>query len=53
MFADKDEFKLFLTDGRNEMHNMAIKRYFRHIVNSSHEATQNLAFMYSLYESCK
>lgn len=25
MFADKDEFKLFLTDGRNEMHNMAIK----------------------------
>ena len=39
----------------------AIERCFRHIANGrrnwlhagSHEAAENLAFMYSLYESCK
>lgn len=58
---DKAAFQLFLTDGRIEMHNIAIERCFRHIANGrrnwlhtgSHEAAQNLAFMYSLYESCK
>lgn len=58
---DKAAFQLFLTDGRIEMHNIAIERCFRHIANGrrnwlhtgSHKAAQNLAFMYSLYESCK
>ena len=43
------------------MHNNAVESVFRHIamgrrnwLNSvSHEAAQNIAFMYSLYESCK
>lgn len=61
ILSDKAAFQLFLTDGRIEMHNIAIERCFRHIANGrrnwlhtgSHEAAQNLAFMYSLYESCK
>ena len=43
------------------IHNIAIERCFRHIAMGrrnwgkagSHEAAENLAFMYSLYESCK
>ena len=58
---DEEAFKKFLHDGRIEMHNNAVESVFRHIamgrrnwLNSvSHEAAQNIAFMYSLYESCK
>ena len=43
------------------MHNNAVESVFRHIAmgrrnwlnSGSHEAAQNIAFMYSLYESCK
>ena len=53
--------QVFLTNGDVEIHNIAIERCFRHIVMGrrnwgkagSHEAAENLAFMYSLYESCK
>ena len=55
------KFGVFLTNGMVEIHNIAIERCFRHIANGrrnwlhtgSHEAAENLAFMYSLYESCK
>ena len=58
---DREAFQVFLTDGMVEIHNIAIERCFRHIANGrrnwqqagSHEAAENLAFMYSLYESCK
>ena len=58
---DEDAFKKFLQDGRIEMHNNAVESVFRHIAmgrrnwlnSGSHEAAQNIAFMYSLYESCK
>ena len=61
VLEDKAAFQIFLADGRIEMHNIAIERCFRHIANGrrnrlhtgSHKAAQNLAFMYSLYESCK
>ncbi len=51
----------FLLDGRIEMHNNAIERMFRHIAigrrnwlhTGSHFAAENIAFMYSLLESCK
>ena len=53
--------KKFLHDGRIEMHNNAVESVFRHIAmgrrcwlnSGSHDAAQNIAFMYSLYESCK
>ena len=43
------------------MHNNAVESVFRHIAmgrrnwlnSGSHDAAQNIAFMYSLYESCK
>ena len=58
---DEDAFKKFLHDGRIEMHNNAVESVFRHIAmgrrnwlnSGSHEAAQNIAFMYSLFESCK
>lgn len=58
---DREAFQVFLTDGMVEIHNIAIERCFRHIANGrrnwqqagSHVAAENLAFMYSLYESCK
>ena len=58
---DREAFQMFLTDGMVEIHHIAIERCFRHIANGrrnwlhtgSHEAAENLAFMYSLYESCK
>ena len=58
---DEDAFKRFLLDGRIEMHNNAVESVFRHIAvgrrnwlnSGSHDAAQNIAFMYSLYESCK
>ena len=54
--TDKD-----YADIANTVLAMAIERCFRHIANGrrnwlhtgSHEAAENLAFMYSLYESCK
>ena len=56
-----DRYKKFLHDGRIEMHNNAVESMFRHIAmgrrnwlnSGSHEAAQNIVFMYSLYESCK
>ena len=58
---DKEAFQLFLKNGDIEIHNIAIERCFRHIAMGrrnwgkagSHEAAENLAFMCSLYESCK
>ena len=55
---DEEAFKKFLHDG---MHNNAVESVFRHIAmgrrcwlnSGSHDAAQNIAFMYSLYESCK
>lgn len=58
---DKEAFQVFLTNGDVEIHNIALERCFRHIAMGrrnwgkagSHAAAENLAFMYSLYESCK
>ena len=58
---DKEAFQKFLLDGRIEMHNNAIERMFRHIAigrrnwlhTGSHFSAENIAFMYSLLESCK
>ena len=58
---DKEAFQLFLKNRKIEIHNIAFERYFRHIAighriwgrAGSHEAVEYLAFMYSLYESCK
>lgn len=58
---DKEAFQKFLLDGRIEMHNNAIVRMFCHIAigrlnwlyTGSHFAAENIAFMYSLLESCK
>ena len=61
MLDDEKSFKAFLKDGRIELSNNAAERMFRHIAmgrrnwlhSGSHAAAQNIAFMYSLYESCK
>ena len=58
---DREAFERFLSDGRIDMHNIAIERCFRHIAigrrnwlhTGSHKAAQNIAFMFGLYESCK
>lgn len=58
---DEDAFRTFLSDGRIDMHNIAVERYFRHIAmgrhnwfqTGSHFSAQNLAFMFGLLESCK
>ena len=54
-------FKVFLQDGRVEMHNNAVERMFRHLAmgrrnwlhTGSHLGAENIAFMFSLFESCK
>lgn len=58
---DEDAFRTFLSDGRIDMHNIAIERCFRHIAmgrrnwqqTGSHFAAQNISFMFGLLESCK
>ena len=58
---DEEAFRTFLSDGRIDMHNIAIERCFRHIAmgrrnwlhTGSHFAAQNIAFMFGLLESCK
>ena len=58
---DEEAFRVFLSDGRIDMHNIAIERCFRHIAmgrrnwlhTGSHFAAQNIAFMFGLLESCK
>ena len=58
---DQKAFMKYLQDGRIEMHNNAIERMFRHIAigrrnwlhTGSHLGAENIAFMYSLLESCK
>ena len=58
---DEKAFKVFLQDGRVEMHNNAVERMFRHLVmgrrnwmyTGSHLGAENIAFMFSLFESCK
>lgn len=58
---DEQAFRMFLTDGRIMMHNNTAERMFRHIAMGrrnwlhcgSHDGARNIAFMYSLLESCK
>ena len=58
---DEKAFKVFLQDGRVEMHNNAAERMFRHLAmgrrnwihTGSHLGAENIAFMFSLFESCK
>lgn len=53
-------FRAFLRNGYIELENNAIERLFRHLAtgrrnwnhSGSHDAAKNIAFMYSLYESC-
>lgn len=57
----EEAFKKYLLDGRIEMHNNAVESVFQHIAMGrrcwlnygSHEAATIIAFMYSLFESCK
>lgn len=61
LLDDKEAFLKFLQDGHVELSNNAIERCFRHIAigrrnwlhSGSHFAAENIAFMYSLLESCK
>ena len=58
---DEKAFKVFLQDGRVEMHNNAVERMFRHLAmgrrnwlhTGSHLGAENIAFVFSLFESCK
>lgn len=58
---DEEAFRTFLSDGRIDMHNIAIERCFRHIAmgrrnwlhTGSHFSAQNISFMFGLLESCK
>ncbi|MBP9993433.1 MAG: transposase [bacterium] len=58
---DEEAFRRFLDHGELEASNNGIENLFRHIAmgrrnwlhTGSHYAAQNIAFMYSLYESCK
>lgn len=58
---DEVAFRRFLDDGHVEMHNIAAERMFRHIAMGrrnwmhvgSHDAAENISFVYSLLESCK
>ena len=54
---DEKAFKVFLQDGRIEMHNNAIERMFRHLAmgrrNWLHTGSHQGAVMFSLFESCK
>lgn len=61
LLDDKKAFLKFLQEGQVELSNNAIERCFRHIAigrrnwlhSGSHFAAENIAFMYSLLESCK
>lgn len=61
LLNDEESFRAFLKHGLIEIDNNAIERCFRHIAmgrrtwlfTGSHAAAGNLAFMYSLEESCK
>ena len=61
LLNDEDAFRAFLKHGLIEIDNNAIERCFRHIAmgrgtwlfTGSHKGAENLAFMYSLEESCK
>lgn len=61
LLNDEDAFRAFLSHGLIEIDNNAIERCFRHIAmgrgtwlfTGSHKGAENLAFMYSLEESCK
>ena len=61
LLDDEEAFRRFLYDGHLDMHNIAIERCFRHIAigrrnwlhTGSHQAAQNIAFMFGLLESCK
>ena len=56
-----DELTAYLNIPEMPLDNNAVESMFRHIAigrrnwlnSGSHEAAQNIAFMYSLYESCK
>ena len=58
---DEEAFRRFLEHGEIEASNNTIENMFRHIAmgrrnwlhSGSHNAAQNIAFMYSLLESCK
>lgn len=58
---DEKAIKAFLKNGRFKLSNSTAEWMFRHIVmrsrswlhSGSHDAAPNIAFMYSLYESCK
>lgn len=61
LLDDREGFTAFLTCGRMKIENNAIERCFRHIAGGrnnwlqagSHQSAANIAFMYSLVESCK
>lgn len=61
LLDDEEAFRVFLSHGEIDISNNAIENLFRHIAmgrrnwlhTGSHQAAQNIAFMYSLYESCK
>ena len=58
---DEVSFRRFLDDGHIEMNNIAAERMFRHIAMGrriwmhvgSHDAAENISFIYSILESCK
>lgn len=61
LLDDEEAFKVFLKHGEIEISNNSIEYMFRHIAmgrrnwlhSGSHHAAQNIAFMYSLVESCR
>lgn len=61
ILEDEEAFRTFLSNGRIDMHNIAIERCFRHIAMGrrnwqqagSHFVAGNIAFMFGLLESCK
>lgn len=60
MLNGETAFRAFLMNGYIELENNAIERLFRHLAtgrrnwthSGSHQAAANIAFMYSIYESC-
>lgn len=49
---DKAAFQLFLTDGRIEMHNIAIERCFRHIANGRRSCIPAVIRLRKIWLSC-